>query len=195
MAETTCHHGLVGLSSWLGGQQPRLSLSRLPAGQQVDAISMPLGQPRRSQPDAITGLTYQIAEGLPRGMALAFRQVLGFLAQHIAPLPLVQLAKHLHGSKFTITDHQNLSISGNEPPDIGQQRQVLVARTVPTLASHPGPSDGDGSSIVATPGILSAIRLRCTERLWKMPTSIQAALRRRVTRSAGRSCLSRLIQV
>ena len=82
-----------------------------------------------AQPVALTGLPNHIPETLPIAAGKP-NQMAGFLPQDILPSPGFQLLDDLYSAELAISHQQNRGAWGNQPPDIGQQRQLLDGRTV-----------------------------------------------------------------
>ena len=76
----------------VGGQQPWLSMSRLPEGQKVTLVLIHLGQLDCFKPNALPRLDDQFINALPSLYWRATNLVAAFLAQNIVPSPVVEQA-------------------------------------------------------------------------------------------------------
>ena len=144
------HSATIGPQGLLPGgktgcQQPGFFLALFPMGQQVRRMPVLASQLPLAQPAALTGLPNHIPETLPIA-ARKPNQMAGFLPQDILPSPGFQLLDDLYSAELAISHQQNRSAWGNQPPDIGQQRQLLDGRTVASGGLDPRPGDGNGSA-------------------------------------------------
>jgi hypothetical protein len=64
----------------------------------------------------------------------------------ILPSPGFQLLDDFYRAELTISYQQDRGARGNQPPDVGQQSQLLDGGTVASGGLDPHPGDGNGSS-------------------------------------------------
>ena len=120
-------------------QQPGFLFSGLPDRQQVSHIGMPGGQFSWPQPELLTRSLDYLRERLPAFLLGKLNQIFALLAQYILPIPVLQLAQHLHRPKFAVPNHQDWRTFRQQSPHVTQQRQLHPSGAVATGMSNPSP--------------------------------------------------------
>lgn len=123
----------------VGSQAPRILLADFPMHQQVDRIDFTGGKISTTQPETLTRLLDIAAEGLPATLFVGPDAGVRFLPQNIEPSPLIQLPQDYHRAKFAVSDQKNSRSWGDQPPNIGQQSQLLESTAMSADMIDPRP--------------------------------------------------------
>ena len=121
----------------VSGQQPWLSMSRLPEGQKVSLVLILLGQLDCFKPNALSRLDDQFINALPGLCRRAANLVAALLAQSVVPSPVLEQV--LQGSKLTVTTEHDLCTSRNQLINIVQQCILFIFQPVIGIV---GPDSG-----------------------------------------------------
>jgi len=74
-----------------------------------------------TQPKALTRFADETAERFPLVVLLQPNAGIGFLAQNIEPMPLIQPLEDFYRAKFAVTNQKNSRTFWQKLPDIVQQ--------------------------------------------------------------------------
>ena len=129
----------------IGGQAPGFLFANLPMKQQIDWIDLFDGQVAPTQPHTLTGLVDIAPEGLPIAALAEPDTGVGFLAQNIEPMPLIQLSQDGHRAKFAISDQKDGCPNRDQAANVSQQGDLLDRTAVSSNMFDPGSGDGDCS--------------------------------------------------
>ena len=125
----------------IGCQSPRLFLSDFPVNQQVDQIDMLFCQPAFAQPDTAPCFFNPAAKVVPIGLMRQTNVRRGLLPQNRLPTPLIQLLKHRHRAKFSVSHQQNSHAFRQKTINVRQQGQLDFSRAMPTSIGYPTPGN------------------------------------------------------